>query len=84
MRCITDTVRAITRPGSTLRRFRKQRGRARRSSTAAWGGEIGRGFEPQPGDIVALEHWSSSGFANTDLDLQFKKHGIDKLIVMGL
>jgi ureidoacrylate peracid hydrolase len=49
-----------------------------------WGGEIRRGFEPQPGDIVALEHWCSSGFANTDLDLQLKRHGIHKLIVMGL
>jgi nicotinamidase-related amidase len=49
-----------------------------------WGGEIRREFEPQPGDIVALEHWCSSGFANTDLDLQLKKHGIHKLIVMGL
>ena len=50
----------------------------------AWGGEIRREFEPQPGDIVALEHWCSSGFANTDLDLQLKKHGIHQLIVIGL
>ena len=50
----------------------------------AWGGEIRPKFEPQAGDIVAQEHWGSSGFANTDLDLQLKKHGIDKLIVMGL
>lgn len=49
-----------------------------------WGGEIRLGFEPQPGEIVALEHWCSSGFANTDLDLQLKKHGIRQLIVMGL
>src|SRR6266545_7060274 len=49
-----------------------------------WGGEIRSEFSPQPGDIVALEHWGSSGFANTDLDLQLKKHGIHKLIVMGL
>jgi len=49
-----------------------------------WGGEIRSGFEPQPGDIVALEHWCSSGFANTDLDLQLKAHGIHKLIVIGL
>jgi nicotinamidase-related amidase len=49
-----------------------------------WGGEIRTEFAPQPGDIVALEHWCSSGFANTDLDLQLKKHGIHKLIVMGL
>lgn len=39
---------------------------------------------PQPGDLVALEHWVSSGFANTDLDLQLKKHGIHLLIVIGL
>ena len=49
-----------------------------------WGGEIRSGFEPQPGDIVAQEHWCPSGFANTDLDLLLKKHGIHKLIVIGL
>jgi nicotinamidase-related amidase len=49
-----------------------------------WGGEIRSEFKPQLGDIVALEHWGSSGFANTDLDLQLKKHGIHKLIIMGL
>ena len=35
-------------------------------------------------DVIASEHWGSSGFANTDLDLQLKRHGIQKLIVMGL
>ena len=49
-----------------------------------WGGQIRREFEPQPGDIMALEHWCSSGFANTDLDLQLKKHGIHHLIIIGL
>ena len=49
-----------------------------------WGGEIRPGFEPKPGEIVASEHWCSSGFANTDLDLQLKKHGIHQLIVIGL
>jgi ureidoacrylate peracid hydrolase len=50
-----------------------------------WGGEIRSEFEPQSGgDIVAHEHWGSSGFANTDLDLQLKRHGIHRLIVMGL
>ncbi|MEU7629863.1 isochorismatase family cysteine hydrolase [Nocardia sp. NPDC049220] len=49
-----------------------------------WGGEIRPEFQPRPGDIVALEHWCSSGFANTDLDLQLKKHGIHQLIVIGL
>ncbi|MGB6691025.1 MAG: cysteine hydrolase [Terracidiphilus sp.] len=41
-------------------------------------------FTPLPGEIVAQEHWCSSGFANTDLDLLLKRHGIHKLIVIGL
>ena len=49
-----------------------------------WGGQIRGEFEPQPHDIVAQEHWCSSGFANTDLDLLLKKHGVHHLIVMGL
>jgi nicotinamidase-related amidase len=49
-----------------------------------WGAEIRPGLEPRPGEIVAGEHWCSSGFANTDLDLQLKKHGIHQLIVIGL
>src|SRR5215475_10077278 len=49
-----------------------------------WGGEIRHEFAPQPGYIVAQENWCSSGFANTDLDLQLKKHGIYQLIVIGL
>jgi nicotinamidase-related amidase len=49
-----------------------------------WGGEIRPEFEPKPGEIVAAEHWCSSGFANTDLDLQLKKHGIHQIIVIGL
>jgi ureidoacrylate peracid hydrolase len=50
----------------------------------AWGGEIRPEFEPRQGDVAALEHWGSSGFANTDLDLQLRNHGIQKVIVMGL
>jgi nicotinamidase-related amidase len=49
-----------------------------------WGGEIRAEFAPQPGDIVTQEHWCSSGFANTDLDLLLKRHGIQRLIVIGL
>jgi ureidoacrylate peracid hydrolase len=49
-----------------------------------WGGEIRAEFQPKPGEIVATEHWCSSGFANTDLDLQLKKRGIHQLIVIGL
>ena len=58
--------------------------RSRVFENATWGGEIRTEFAPQPGDIVAQEHWCSSGFANTDLDLQLKKHGVHHLIVIGL
>jgi len=50
----------------------------------SWGGEFRAEFVPEAGEIVATEHWCSSGFANTDLDLQLKKHGIHQLIVIGL
>jgi ureidoacrylate peracid hydrolase len=49
-----------------------------------WGGEFRAEFTPASGEIVAQEHWCSSGFANTDLDLQLKRHGIHQLIVVGL
>lgn len=49
-----------------------------------WGGEIRTEFAPLPGETVVDEHWCSSGFANTDLDLQLKRQAIQKLIVMGL
>jgi ureidoacrylate peracid hydrolase len=52
--------------------------------SGTWGGEIRPEFQPLPDEIVAQEHWCSSGFANTDLDLLLKKHGIHKLIVIGL
>ena len=49
-----------------------------------WGAELHPGFEPQPDDVVAHEHWCSSGLANTDLDQQLKTRGIHRLIVIGL
>ncbi len=49
-----------------------------------WGGEWHPDFVPQPGDILIKEHMSSSGFANTDLDLQLKQHGVHKLILIGM
>ncbi|KAK9481792.1 Isochorismatase-like protein [Lipomyces starkeyi] len=49
-----------------------------------WGGEFRAEFVPVSGEIVASEYWCSSGFANTDLDVQLKRHGIHRLIVIGL
>jgi nicotinamidase-related amidase len=50
----------------------------------SWGGEIRPEFAPQPGELLALEHWCSSGFANTDLDLLLQQRGIEQLIAIGL
>ena len=58
--------------------------RSKSFAHGTWGGEIRSEFAPRPGEVVASEHWCSSGFANTDLDLQLKKHGIHQLIVIGL
>jgi len=49
-----------------------------------WGGEWHPDFKPREGDIVAHEHWTSSGFANTDLDFQLKQRGITHVILVGL
>lgn len=50
----------------------------------SWASQFRREFESRPGEVVAAEHLYSSGFANTDLDLQLRKHGIPQLIVIGL
>jgi len=49
-----------------------------------WGGEWHPDFGPQGDDIVVHEHWASSGFANTDLDLQLRQLGVTHVIVVGL
>ena len=63
----------------------QQRAWSRRTfEYGTWGGEFRSEFATRPGDIVAGEHWCSSGFANTDLDLQLKKHGIQQCVAIGL
>ncbi|MDZ4372767.1 MAG: isochorismatase family cysteine hydrolase [Phenylobacterium sp.] len=49
-----------------------------------WGGEWRTEFAPRPGDVVVKEHWAASGFANTDLDMLLKQHGISHVILIGL
>jgi ureidoacrylate peracid hydrolase len=58
--------------------------KGRAFADGTWGGSFHSDFEPRPGEVVAQEHWLSSGFANTDLDLQLKKHGLRKVIVIGM
>jgi nicotinamidase-related amidase len=48
------------------------------------GGEWYPDFAPHDGDIVASEHWGESGFANTDLDMHLRQHGIEHIILAGL
>jgi nicotinamidase-related amidase len=50
----------------------------------SWGGTFHDDFKPQPGDVVVHEHWGSSGFANTDLDLQLKQYGVRRIILIGM
>lgn len=53
-------------------------------AVGTWGGEWNAEFGPKEGDVIIQEHWSSSGFANTDLDEQLKQHGIQKIIIIGM
>ena len=49
-----------------------------------WGGDWHPELAPQLGDVVAQEHWGQNGFAHTDLDLQLRQRGIEKIIVVGM
>ena len=53
-------------------------------AAGTWGGEFHPEFGPRAGDVVVLEHWGQSGFANTDLDAQLKQRGIQKIILVGM
>src|SRR5262245_60492524 len=77
-----DTGRETTRLGNTLPPFRRQRGSTRASSTAP--GAARSVPSSSPSRARSSPPRCSSGFANTDLDLQLKKHGIRQLIVIGL
>lgn len=50
----------------------------------SFGAEIHPAATPQEGDLVAYEHWTASGFANTNLDLLLRQHGIDRVVIAGV
>jgi len=58
--------------------------RAQAFARGSKGGDWHPDFAPQAGDLVATEHWGSSGFANTNLDTLLKQKGITRLVVIGL
>ena len=49
-----------------------------------WGGEFHPDFVPRESDVVVQQHWGQSGFANTDLDMRLKQHGISHVVIVGL
>src|SRR5919202_367943 len=53
-------------------------------AAGTWGGEFHPEFGPREGDVIVLEHWAQSGFANTDLDSQLKQLRIQKIILVGM
>jgi nicotinamidase-related amidase len=50
----------------------------------SWGGQYHQRLLPQAGDVIASEHFGSSGFASTDLDLLLKQRGVRDVILTGM
>jgi len=49
-----------------------------------YGGDYHPDLKPQKGETIVSEHWTSSAFANTDLDMQLKIQGVDHIVLAGL
>ncbi|MFE4912613.1 isochorismatase family cysteine hydrolase [Streptomyces sp. NPDC056652] len=50
----------------------------------SWGAQWHPDFQPREDELIMHQHWSSSGFANTDLDLMLKQHHIRKVVIIGM
>ncbi|MFZ0514882.1 MAG: isochorismatase family cysteine hydrolase [Candidatus Nitrosopolaris sp.] len=50
----------------------------------SWGGEFHPELLPKEGDLIAQNHWTASGFANTNLDFLLKQHNIDHVVIVGI
>jgi nicotinamidase-related amidase len=50
----------------------------------SWGAEFHPELLAQEGDLIAQNHWTGSGFANTDLDLLLRQHGIEHIVLAGM
>lgn len=49
----------------------------------SFGAQVLASVAPQDGDLIAQDHWTASGFANTDLDFLLKQHGIRRVVIAG-
>lgn len=50
----------------------------------SWGAEFHPDLLPYEGDLIAQNHWTASGFANTDLDFMLRMYGIEHIVIMGM
>lgn len=50
----------------------------------SWGAEFHPDLIMQEGDLIAQNHWTASGFANTDLDFLLRQHDIDQIVLAGM
>ena len=50
----------------------------------SWGGEFHPELSPKEGDLIAQNHWTASGFANTNLDFLLKQHNIDHAVISSI
>jgi nicotinamidase-related amidase len=53
-------------------------------AVGSWGAQWHPDFEPREDELVATQHWASSGFANTDLDMLLKQHRIQRIVIIGM
>ncbi|MEW5675648.1 isochorismatase family cysteine hydrolase [Flavobacterium enshiense] len=49
-----------------------------------WGAEFHPELSPEEGDLIAQNHWTASGFANTDLDFLLRQHNIEHIVIVGM
>lgn len=50
----------------------------------SWGGEFHSELSPKEEDLISQNHWTASGFANTNLDFLLKQHNIDHVVIAGM
>lgn len=50
----------------------------------SWGADWYPDFAPKECDLICTEHWGSSGFASTNLDMLLKQRGITHIVLIGL
>jgi nicotinamidase-related amidase len=50
----------------------------------SWGAEFHPELKSEDGDLIAQNHWTGSGFANTDLDFLLRLRGIEYVVLAGM